>query len=159
MDKSWAGTYRVIAVVDSSLILERAGKIPKWPKCKSRLIHDESLERFDTVCIDPDPTGNDTPGSSNSHVEHSANGYDWVEVKQDTLNQSAVINATGEESEMVLGDLDSSMFRAKDNYFHIQPENTTDCFTLITCPDHYVDSKEGMTPATSLYFLWAIIPR
>ena len=34
LGKSRAGTYRALAVMDSNLILERAGRVFKWPKCK-----------------------------------------------------------------------------------------------------------------------------
>ena len=51
--KSRTGNYLVSAAMDSNLISERAGRVSKWPKCKSRLIHDDSLDRFDSVKLPP----------------------------------------------------------------------------------------------------------
>ena len=52
-NQSWVGTYRVVAVLDSNLILERATRLFKWPKCKTRMIHDAESERFDATIIPP----------------------------------------------------------------------------------------------------------
>ena len=52
MNQSWVGTYRVVSVLDSNLVLERRSKIPKWPKCKTRVIHDMEAERFDSTIVD-----------------------------------------------------------------------------------------------------------
>ena len=53
LDKSWTCDYRVLAVMGINLILERAGRVFKLPKCKSRLIHDDSMDLFDSTVIPP----------------------------------------------------------------------------------------------------------
>ena len=51
--QSWVGTYRVVSVLDSNLVLERANKISKWPKNKTRAIHDLENERSDHAVMEP----------------------------------------------------------------------------------------------------------
>ena len=57
MNHSRTGTYRAVAVMDSNLILERTDRLYKWPKCKTRTIHDMETERFGATVI---PPGNET---------------------------------------------------------------------------------------------------
>ena len=61
MKQSRIGTYRVVSVLDSNLILERANKLFKWHKNKTRAIHDLEDERFDQKVIKPDIFKPDDP--------------------------------------------------------------------------------------------------
>ena len=58
--QSWIGTYRVVSVLGSSLVLERANRIFKWPKCKTRVIHDLENERFGSTVVNPDTVESDS---------------------------------------------------------------------------------------------------
>ena len=49
--KAWVGSWRVVAVTTGNIIVEKGMKLVKWPKCKARIIHDDTLEPFDSVLI------------------------------------------------------------------------------------------------------------
>ena len=147
LDKSWTGTYRVVAVIDSNLVLERAGRISKWPKCKSRLIHDDSLGRFDSVVLPPEEEGKekekrkDISRSSHSHPLNVSSDLDIVSESSDTLNHPELQDAEVDDSDAVSEYLNCTMFRPKDNYFRIHPISAIESTTQITCPEHYANPK------------------
>ena len=79
--QTWVGTYRVVSVLGSNLILDRANKLFKWPKNKTRVIHELEGERFDHAVIVtgkkdptrevanlPPPLGGEQPASSSSNI-------------------------------------------------------------------------------------------
>ena len=158
LDKSWTGTYRVVAVMDSNLVLERAGRVFKWPKCKSRLIHDDSLDRFDSVIIPPEEEEiekekqKDIPSSSHSRPPDISSGLDIVDESNDTLNHPELQEAEVDESDVVSEYLNCTMFRPKDNYFHIHPISAIESTTQITCPEHYANPKWTLNNCSALYF-------
>lgn len=79
MNHMWAGTFRVVCALGSNSILERASRLFKWPKCKTRLIHDMETERFDATVIpqDVEPTSHSSQSGGkvarNDPPEGSAN--------------------------------------------------------------------------------------
>ena len=69
---SRTGEYRVVSLLDSNLVLGRAIRLFKWPKCKTRSIHDMPNGRFDATkipdgdSVDPvQPTTNQTTVTDN----------------------------------------------------------------------------------------------
>ena len=164
LDKSWTGAYRVLAFMDSNLILERAGQVSKWPKCKSRLIHDDSLDRFDSSILSPPhpPPENvnkrkDTSSSPHLPPVGENIGLDIVGDKDDALNHpqlqdAEVLDGVVDESDAVSGNLNCAMFRPKDTYFRIHPGNTFESTTQIMCPEHHANPNWSLKDCTSLYF-------
>ena len=47
--RKWLGAFRVAAHQNSNLVLERSGKLPKWPKYKTRLITESPEENMDAM--------------------------------------------------------------------------------------------------------------
>ena len=76
----------------SNLISERAGRVSKWPKCRSRLIHDDFTDRFDSSATPPEGNGN--LNNDNGHASSSPRtqvdiqpNVDVVKIPSDTLNR------------------------------------------------------------------------
>ena len=46
-DKSRVGTYRVVSVIGSNLVLRRVSSVFKRPKCNNRMIRDAETARLD----------------------------------------------------------------------------------------------------------------
>ena len=51
----WTGTFRVVAHLNSNLILEKAGQLFKWPKYKTRLLEESPEEACDEALFPKKP--------------------------------------------------------------------------------------------------------
>ena len=150
LDKSRTGTYREIAAMGSNLILERAGRVFKWPKCKSRLIHDDSTDRFDTTIIPSEEGGcdnvNKNEASSSSQTQIQSD-LDAISVPPDPLRSSELPETEAcYESDMVGKNVHFVMFSPKGNHFRIHPETTLQSTTQIIRPEHFARESFGLKP-------------
>lgn len=57
--KAWVGPWGVISVTSGNVVVEKGARLVKWPKCKARMIRDDTRAPFDSA---PIPDGrNDLP--------------------------------------------------------------------------------------------------
>ena len=57
--KAWVGSWGVLAVTSGNIVVGKGARLAKWPKCKARMIHDDTREPFEPIHI---PEGrNDLP--------------------------------------------------------------------------------------------------
>ena len=142
--------------MDSNLILERAGRVSKWPKCKSRLIHDESSARFDPTIIPTDEKDavRDNKASSSPHTQGERDPLlDVVDISQDTLNRPDLQDAEiGGESDLMMESVHSIMFLPKGNRYHAHPDFTLKSLTQITFPEHPARMTPSIHDCAPLYF-------
>ena len=146
MNQSWVGTYRVVAVMDSNLVLGRATRLFKWPKCKTRMIHDAETERFDATIIPPSNenvnkipktddsnTGADpSVGSSNDQDALVDGGHAELE----TLDSQKDIKYSANQVLHTENDWCYSLLAPRDTYYHLAPVTSVDIRGIISCPDH-----------------------
>ena len=148
----WSGTYRVLAVLDSNLVLGRAGRVSKWPKCKSRIIHDDSIRRFDTATI-PNHD-NEIVEKDNNDLAESSGLNDLVNPELDLceLPSEPLPQIEDEDIEVQDDVLICEMFRPKDTYIHIPPGNFVGSVTQVICPEHHTPEKWTIQDCGSLFY-------
>ena len=135
--QSLTGTYRVLEAMGSHLILERAARVSKWPKCKSRTIRDKPIERPDTADTAPDSTENPTsenypPIASPDAPLGLQTGSDSVFVPSESLVHPDVTRSKlYYDSENPNDTPNYPMVRHKDNYCRIHPGSITSAATKI----------------------------
>ena len=146
MNQSWIGTYRVVSVLDRNLILDRASRLFKWPKCKTRTIRDVGTGRFGATVIPqsgaksigdslqetPTEIADQSLGSPNDNeVLAGVAPPDITPIKSmrdfQMEDEASAIQFLHPGSDFAYG-----LLAPSDNYRHILPVNSVDIHGVVT---------------------------
>ena len=111
----WIGTFRVVAVIRSNLVVERAGELLKWPQCKCRLIYETPMERMDLAVYRPKGKQRAAPRSFTSR------GPDIVQAEMGTRE---LLASDSESSDIQMGsDSDEDIGMVNTEYWQLESSN------------------------------------
>ena len=146
-----------LEALESNLMLARPARVFRRPKYKSRLSHDQSVDRFDTDEIpigaaDNSITVVSNPPSSSTHPPLGLQtGLDTSQISSESLEP---LDATGAElsndSDLFTDSPNCTTFRPKDTYRRIHPVSTLGELAQITCPGCHLEVASYLSECAPL---------